>query len=399
MQRFQKRGLALSKFSEKSSAPSLNDDITPKGEEDPKRKDNRETSDPASEKRKIYIGNLLKGKYYTSEKKLHKYFSQYGEIEALEFCRTRSSNLSRGFAFITFADVESVQRVLAESHFIDSRNLKIEAAETKQKSVSHNMRDLTVLVTNIVRDIDRETIAGHFSQSGRVDKVILAKKGYDELDSYYVIFSTLSGATKALEKPNQRIAGQRINSQVMALEKITSVTTKYSERTNCLTITSIPHNLTIENLRDYFQQYGDVQYVDLVVQGGKRSYLPKDSSTAFVRFLDEAIVDEIVKTKDHVINGSEVQVSRYKILHDLLPEQTRELKLSVEGLPLATRPAEVNKYFDETFRIVLNGVFFTKKSTCIVLFFNQADLERVLREPRASFHGSPLHFRRLAWRK
>ena len=395
MQHFQTRGLGLSNFSEKSSTRSTKCDVTRKEEEDMERKDNSETS----ENRKIFIGNLLRGRKYTSEDKLYKYFSQYGEIEALEFFRTKSTNLPRGFAFVTFRDVESVQRVLAESHFIDDRDVKVEAALNKRKNVANHKRDLTVLVTNIMTDINRETIARHFSRFGRVDKVILAKKDENELDSYYVLFSTMSGATKALEEPIQRIAEQSIDSQVTALAKIPPVITQYTERSNCLTITSVADNLTVEDLRDYFQQYGDVQCVDFIVQGGKRSYLQRDSSTAFVQFVDEAIVDEIVKTKDHVINGSGVQVSRYRNMHDLPPGEARELRLSVEGLPLVTKPEEVNKYFEETYGIVLNGVFFTKKMICIIRFSNQVDLEKVLREPKVSFHGFPLYFRRLAWKK
>ena len=397
MQYFQKRRLTLSKFSEKSSAPSSKYDATPKEEENMERKDNSENS----ENRKIFIGNLLRGRNYTSEDKLHKYFSQYGEIEALECPRTKISNLSRGFAFVTYRDVESVHRVLAESHFIDGRNVKIEAA--LQKNVANQKRDLTVRVTNIMKDINKETIARHFSQFGKVDRVILAEEGENERKSYYVLFSTLSGATKAQEEPIQRIAEQSIDSQVMALVKIPPVTTMYPGRTNCLTITctSVPDNLTVEDLRDYFQQYGDVQYVDFIVQGGKRSYLQRDSNTAFVRFRDEAIIDKIVTMKDHVINGSGIQVSRYRDLHKMYlpPEKARELRLAVEGLPPVTLPEEVNKYFEETFGIVLNGVFFTKKMIWIVRFSNQADLEKVLREPKASFHGFPLYFRRLAWKK
>ena len=395
MQHFQKRGLALSKFNEKSSAPSPNYDVTEKEEEDLERKGETETS----ENRKIFIANLLRGRNYTSEDKLYRYFSHYGEIEALEFLRAKFTNKSRGFAFITFRNVESVQKVLAESHFIDNRKIKIEAAGNKRKSVADHKRDLTVLVTNVMQHIDRETIARHFSQFGEVNRVILAKEGDGDLSSYYVLFSTLSDARKALKSQNQRIAGQNIDSQVMALGKVTPVAAQYAGRSNRLAISSVPDNITVEDLRDYFQQYGDVQCVDFIVQGGTRSHLQKDSNTAFVRFLDEAIVDEIVATKNHVINGSDVQVSMYRNLHGLPPEAARELKLSVEGLPLAARLEEVKKYFEETFRIVLNGVFFSNKWICIVRFSNQADLEKVLREPKASFRGFPLYFRRLAWKK
>ena len=137
----------------------------------------------------------------------------------MEFLRAKFTNKSRGFAFITFRDVESVQKVLAESHFIDNQKIKIEAAGNKRKSVADHKRDLTVLVTNIMKHIDRETIARHFSQFGEVNRVILAKEGVGDLSSYYVLFSTLSGAAKALEAQNQRIAEQNIDSQVMAPRK------------------------------------------------------------------------------------------------------------------------------------------------------------------------------------
>ena len=388
MRHFQQRTLALSKYSAKSSAPGPNYDVTAKEEEDSERKDHSESS----ENRRIFIGNLLRGKIYISEDKLVKYFSRYGEIEGLEFFRSKFTNFSRGFAFITFRDVESVQRVLAESHFIDNLNVKTEAVANKRKNVADRKRDLTVFVTRIMKHVDKETIATHFSQFGEVDRVVLAKEEDDGLDSYYVLFSTLSGASRALEEPNQRIAEQSIDSQVTALAKIPPVTTTFIGRTNRLAITSVSDSLTVEDVRDYFQQYGDVQYVDFIVQ--------RDSNTAFVRFLDEAIVDEIVKSKDHVINGSEVQVSRYRKLHDLPREKARQLKLAVEGFPHSTRLEEVKKYFEETFKIVLNGVrFLSSKLICIIKFSNQADLEKVLREPKASFRGFPLYFRRLAWKK
>lgn len=392
MQQFQKRGLALSNFNEKSSVPSPNNDVTVKEKEDLERKG----CSKASQDRKIFIGNLITGRNYTSEDKLLKYFSNYGEIEALEFLRTKSK--PQGFAFITFHDAKSVQRVLAESHFIDNRNVRVEAAVNKCRRVAHHKRDLTVLVTNIKKHIDGETIANHFSKFGEVDRVILAK-GDEDLNSYYVIFSTMSGATKALEEQNQRIAEQSIDSQVMALEKITTATEQCAGRTNRLAVHSVPDNITVEDLRDYFQQFGDVQCVDFIVQGGMGSQLQQDSNTAFVRFLDKAIVDEIVKTKDHVINGFYVQVSRYRNLHNLAPEKARELRLSVQGFPSDTPLEEVKKYFEETFSIFLNGVFFSKKLFCIVRLSNQADVEKVLTEQKASFHGSPLHFRRLVWKK
>ena len=61
MQHYQKRGLALSKFNEKSSAPSPNYDVTVKEEEDLERKGDTETS----EKQKNLHRKSFKGKKLT----------------------------------------------------------------------------------------------------------------------------------------------------------------------------------------------------------------------------------------------------------------------------------------------------------------------------------------------
>ncbi|XP_078384924.1 uncharacterized protein LOC144667402 [Oculina patagonica] len=406
--KFQKRVLSLSSFSEKSFSTTQKYDVTQrvtaKEEEEIKRKHISEIS----VNRKIHIGNLRRGRDFTTEDTLFEYFSKYGEIQELEFFRNKLTHLSRGFAFVTFCNVESARKVLAESHIIDGQNVTIAVPVKKQKNAAVQKRDMTVLVSNIMKNTNKEVVARHFSKFGRVDRVILAQKGQaddEDLSSYYVIFSCLLGAQKALEEPTQKIADQNIDSQVMALPETTPVTKEYVGRTNHLALTSVPDSLTVEDLRDYFQQYGDVQYIDFIVHGSKVPYSQKDSNTAFIRFSDDAVVEEIVTHKNHLIVGSEVKVSKYKSLRTLPPEEMRELKVSVEGLPLSTRQQEVKRYFEKTFGILLNGVFFKeqhvfdKKLICIVRFFNQADLERVLKETQVSFHGSPLYFRRLGWKK
>ena len=399
LQTIQTKVLSLSKFSQKLSFSSSRNVATEQGEEEPE--------DKTSMDRELHVGNLLRGRDGTTDDTLFRYFSQYGEIEVLEFFRQKFTNLPRGFAFVTFRDVESAKRVLAESHIIDGRNVTIGVPVNKQKSAVHSKKDSTVLVKNIMKHTSKEVLAEHFCQFGKVDKVILAQKGQYDGDgsSYYVLFSSFFGAKKALEKPTQIIADQGIDSQVTALP--TSPQTKeYIGRTNCLGITSIPDSVTVEDLREYFQQFGDVEFVDFVVHSRKIAYSqkPQDSSAAFVRFSDEATVEEVMKNKNHIISGSAVKASKYRNIRAPAPETMRELKVSVEGLPLSIKHQEVKEYFEQTFGVILNGVFFKEphifdeKLFCIVRFSNKVDLERVLKEPKATFHGCPLYFRRLVWK-
>ena len=358
--------------------------------------------------RRLHVGNLLKGKDYTTEDTVFKYFSQYGEIEKLEYFRHKLTNFPRGFAFVTFRDAKSAQKVLAraDSHIIDGHNVTVDIPLKMAKPAERQKKELTVLVNKISKNVCRKEIEDHFSQFGEVNKVFLAHKDPkdENVCSYYVMFRSLSAVKKALEQPTQKIANQDIDAQVIEFPRKPK---EFSGKTKCISITSVPDDLNVENLRDYFEKFGDVECVDFIVHGGNASYsFDKDANVAFVRFPHEAIVDGILENKFHIINGSEVKVSRYHDPSNLASARLRELKLSVEGLPLATRPMAVQEYFEKTFGVVPNGVFLNmhrvlvdRKLICIVRFFDKTEVERVLKEQRGTFRGHPLYFRRLVWKK
>ncbi|KAJ1397819.1 hypothetical protein B484DRAFT_339790, partial [Ochromonadaceae sp. CCMP2298] len=72
---------------------------------------------------KIFIGGLS---YSTDEEKLKKYFRQYGNVQDAVVMKDPVSKRSRGFGFITYVDVPSVDNALAhEPHTIDSRKVSI----------------------------------------------------------------------------------------------------------------------------------------------------------------------------------------------------------------------------------------------------------------------------------
>lgn len=71
--------------------------------------------------RKIFIGGLS---YSTDEEKLRKYFRAYGTVQDAVVMKDPISKRSRGFGFITFYEISSVDHVLAnEPHTIDARKV------------------------------------------------------------------------------------------------------------------------------------------------------------------------------------------------------------------------------------------------------------------------------------
>lgn len=355
--------------------------------------------------RRIHVGNLLTGKdKYTNEDTLLEYFSQYGEVENLEFFRRKFTDLPRGFAFVTFRHVESARKVLAdaESHVIDGQNATIALPMKTEKRVVRGKTDLTVVVSKVFKDTSKQAIEEHFSQFGKVERVILAQKdpSDENLSSYYVVFSSLHGAKKALEQPTHRISNQGIDSQVTEFTNAKNFTGK----TKRVVLRPVPDHITVDDLRDYFQQFGEVELVELKIDHYDLPYPEKDLNIAFVHFTREDIVEEVAKNEDHLINGSEVKVLKHRNMH-VVPERARKHWLSLEGLPMSTKRQDIREFFEKTYGLVPNDIFmrkhqvFNQKVVCIISFISQGEVEMVLRKSTLTFHGVPVYFRKLFWSK
>ena len=353
--------------------------------------------------RRLHVGNLLVGAdKYTTEDTLFNYFAQYGEVENLEFFRRKFSKLPRGFAYVTFRDVKSARKVLAdaESHVIDGQNITIALAKETKKSEVQGKSYSTVVVNNILKETTKQAIEEHFAQFGKVDAVMLAHRDASDgnLSTYYVMFSTLSSAKKAQQEPRQRIADQVIDSQVMKFTQ----TKNFPGKAKCVLVQPVPDHVTVEDLRDYFRQFGDVKLVELKIDYYDIPYPEKDSNIAFVHFHDEAIVDEITKTEGYILNGSEVKVVKSSNLQ-FWPRRSHKHPVSVEGLPMSTKWSDVKDFFHESFGIVPSYIFIKKpksvdnKAVCVVSFFGQGQIDVVLSTPTMTFRGVTVHFRKLFW--
>ncbi|XP_010000884.1 PREDICTED: heterogeneous nuclear ribonucleoprotein A1-like, partial [Chaetura pelagica] len=62
--------------------------------------------------KKIFVGGI---KEDTEEHHLRDYFGQYGKIEVIEIMTDRGSGKKRGFAFVTFDDHDSVDKIVSSN--------------------------------------------------------------------------------------------------------------------------------------------------------------------------------------------------------------------------------------------------------------------------------------------
>ncbi|EHA97395.1 Heterogeneous nuclear ribonucleoprotein A3 [Heterocephalus glaber] len=83
--------------------------------------------------KKIFVGGI---KEDTEEYNLRDYFEKYGKTETMEVMEDRQSGKKRGFAFATFDDHDTVDKIVQKYHTINGHNREVKKALSKQEMQS-----------------------------------------------------------------------------------------------------------------------------------------------------------------------------------------------------------------------------------------------------------------------
>ncbi|KAK2118870.1 Heteroproteinous nuclear ribonucleoprotein A1 [Saguinus oedipus] len=99
--------------------------------------------------KKIFIGGIKKD---TEEHHLRDYFEQYGKIEVIEIMTDRGSGKKRGFAFVTFDDHDSVDKIVIQKyHTVNGTTVKLgKPCQSKRWLVVHPAKEVEVVLETLV---------------------------------------------------------------------------------------------------------------------------------------------------------------------------------------------------------------------------------------------------------
>ncbi|XP_046846019.1 heterogeneous nuclear ribonucleoprotein A1-like 2 isoform X2 [Xenia sp. Carnegie-2017] len=133
--------------------------------------------------RKLFIGGLS---LETTEDDLREYFSRWGNIVDVVVMRFPDTRRSRGFGFVTFENVESVDDVLGiKSHFIDGKQVEPKRAvakdETRSSSEGTQEKENKVFVGGLASATTEEDIRNCFTTfcnetgQGKIEEVLIMK--------------------------------------------------------------------------------------------------------------------------------------------------------------------------------------------------------------------------------
>ncbi|BHF66535.1 hypothetical protein SprV_0200955400 [Sparganum proliferum] len=140
---------------------------------------------------RIFVGNLDQN---ITKSILTAYFAQFGEITGVELIYSHDTGQFRGFAFVTFAGKDSVDKILStQPHFIGQHRANVCLAYSREEVAKHtgtakvkskpepspkkpqkDTEGFAFFLGNLDLTVQKDAIASYFSTFGTVKKVIIS---------------------------------------------------------------------------------------------------------------------------------------------------------------------------------------------------------------------------------
>lgn len=210
---------------------------------------------PAKKVTRIFVARIPPS---VTEETFRSHFEKYGDITDLYMPKDQGSKMHRGIGFITFANAESVENLMSETHELGGSAVVVDRATPKEDDVKPT---------------------GRMSQGG----------GYGAYNAY------ISTATRyaALGAPTLYDHPGPIYGRGEPRRRISKK----------IFVGRLPPEANSEDLRQYFGRFGRIEDV----------YIPRDPKRTghrgfgFVTFADEGVADR-VSLRPHEICGHEVAI-------------------------------------------------------------------------------------------
>ncbi|XP_058790934.1 uncharacterized protein LOC131664084 [Phymastichus coffea] len=177
-------------------------DATENGQESQEDRSAKELQDTLND-RKLFVGGLS---WETTEKELRNHFSQFGDIESINVKTDPFTGRSRGFAFIVFSKVESLDKAMAHGDHIIN-NKKVDPKKAKAKA-----RHGKIFVGGLSTELSDDDIKNFFIQFGTIidvempfDKTKNQRKGF-----CFITFESEQVANDLLKTSKQTINGKDV---------------------------------------------------------------------------------------------------------------------------------------------------------------------------------------------
>ncbi|KAF3404358.1 hypothetical protein DPV78_001924 [Talaromyces pinophilus] len=207
-------------------------------------KENNETNGESTEtpakpqmRRELFVRSLPAS---ATTEKLTEFFSQSYVLKHATVVIDPETKQSKGYGFVTFADIEDAQRALEEFNGADfeGRKIRVEVAQPRKREIDEKggrsvptaesarlkaertkQREQTAPPRLIVRNLpwtikDSDQLAALFRSFGKVKHAVVPKKGNVQAGFGFVVLRGRKNAEKALEAVN----GKEVDGRTLAVD-------------------------------------------------------------------------------------------------------------------------------------------------------------------------------------
>ncbi|XP_076946526.1 uncharacterized protein LOC143618081 [Bidens hawaiensis] len=280
---------------------------------------------------------------------LKDYMRKFGELEDCIVMKERASGRSRGFGYVTFAEVEDAKAALSAEHFLGNRALEVKIATPKEEMRSSSKKITRIFVARIPLSVTEAVFRSHFEKYGEILDLYMPKdpstKGHrgigfitfanaDSVDELMSESHELGGSEVVVDRATPKEDNFRPVSRMLPPPQPPTggygaynayVTTRYAAlgaptaydypssvygrgesargMGKKIFIGRLPQEASVDDLRDYFGRFGRILDV----------YIPKDPKRSghrgfgFVTFADDGAADRVSR-KSHEICGQQVAI-------------------------------------------------------------------------------------------
>ncbi|CAA0808858.1 RNA-binding (RRM/RBD/RNP motifs) family protein [Striga hermonthica] len=246
----------------------------------------------------IFIGGLSRD---VSEEDLKELCEHFGEIFEIRVMKNRDTGESKGFAFVAFRTKDVAQKAIEDLHNKEfkGRTLRCSLSETKYRLFIGN-------IPKVWTDEDFRKIIEATGPGAEVIELIkdpqnpTRNRGFAFVEYYNNACADYS--RQKMSSPSFKLDGNT-PTVTWADPKITSDHSAAAQ-VKALYVKNIPENTSIEQLKELFQQHGEVTKVVMppAKSGGKRDF-------GFVHYAERLSALKAVKeTEKYEINGQLLEV-------------------------------------------------------------------------------------------
>ncbi len=221
----------------------------------------------------LFVGNLHP---HVTEQVLLSIFLPFGPICFVQVCRDRTTNLSRGFGFVTFAHRHNAENALDTLIFSELLGKPMRIMWVQHDSTLRKNGIGNIIIKGLARDIDDLALYNTFSCFGEVlsSRVVCDSNGQPK--GYgFVHYATLEAAELSIKK----LDGMLLNDHLVSISHYKPYEEREVEKSanskcckkkdNSLYISNLPYSLGSEELCSLFSAFGYVTSAKIIMNNSR----------------------------------------------------------------------------------------------------------------------------------